>query len=185
MDSTLFYVLLFAHLASLATGFGAVVVIDSFGLLWLLKKVPISLVNKVANVTQALIWIGWGGLVASGIPMLVLKGSVDNLTLIKLFLVLMLGLNGIFLHRLKRSFDRLSDTETVPRPLRFRIGLASAISQTGWWGAMLIGFLHRQVAHTIGWPGNPYWIIGAVVAAIAAAAAAGTLLNEKGTHRAN
>lgn len=53
------HALLFIHLISLIVGFGSVIVIDTFGFLWLLKKVKLTFVNRVANVTQPLIWIGW------------------------------------------------------------------------------------------------------------------------------
>ncbi len=38
MDSLIFYIFLFVHLTSLIVGFGAVLVTDFFGLLWLRKK---------------------------------------------------------------------------------------------------------------------------------------------------
>lgn len=162
MNTPIFYVLLFVHLISLCVGFGAVVVIDSFGLLWLLKikNISLSLITKVANVTQMLIWLGFTGLVASGIPMLVLKGHVDNLTKVKLFLVVMVGLNGIFLHFIKRMFEKLQDENNIPKVMMFRMSLASTISQTGWWGAIVIGFVHRHIEHNISWPSFwPYVIV--------------------------
>jgi hypothetical protein len=67
MESTVFYFFLFLHLISLIIGFGAVLVIDTFGLLWLFKKKPLPKVMEVAEVTQRLIWIGWAGMVVSGI----------------------------------------------------------------------------------------------------------------------
>lgn|SRR3989344_4471524 len=156
MDSTHFYIALFVHLASLIIGFGAVLVIDTFGLLMLLGKQPLEQVKKVAEVTQRLIWIGWGGMVVSGLNLIWLKGYVDNLTKIKLFFVLMVGLNGIFLHILKKALEKFQNKEDIPRIWMFRMFLASAISQTGWWGAILIGFVHRHIAHNIPWPNNPY-----------------------------
>jgi len=61
---------IFVHIVSFIIGFGAVIVIDSFGLLWLLKKTKLAFVMNVAGVTQKLIWLGWIGLVASGSAML-------------------------------------------------------------------------------------------------------------------
>jgi hypothetical protein len=156
MDTPLFYVFLFMHLATLVVGFGAVIVIDSFGLLWLFKKVPLSQVMKVAETTQKLIWLGWSGMVLSGLVLITSKGYVDNLTKIKIFFVLMVGLNGIYLHFIKKRMEQLKEGELVPKLLLLRTGLASTISQTGWWGAMLIGFLHRHIEHNIPWPSNPY-----------------------------
>src|SRR3989338_9444425 len=156
MDSTHFYIALFVHLASLIIGFGAVLVIDTFGLLMLLGKQPLEQVKKVARVTQMLIWIGWGGMVVSGVNLIWLKGYVDNLTKIKLFFVLAVGLNGIFLHFISKSMQNISDDRQTPKLLKFRIGLATVISQLGWWGAMTIGFVHRHWRHQIDWPLNPW-----------------------------
>ncbi len=156
MDSPHFYIALFIHLVSLIVGFGAVLVVDTFGLLMILEKIPLSLLKKTARITQRLIWAGWVGMVISGINLILLKGYVDNLTRIKLFLVLMIGVNGIFLHLIKKALSGFENKKDVPNVWRFRIALSSAISQTGWWGAILIGFVHRHIAHNIAWPRNPY-----------------------------
>lgn len=161
MDTLPFYVFLFVHLISLVTGFGAVIVIDTFGLCWLLSLfgVDIVLVKRVANITQRLIWLGFVGLIVSGIPMLVLKGHVDALTQVKLFMVLMVGLNGVFLHLIKKQMDSVvKDTDVTPK-LMFKISFASFISQFGWWSALTIGFLHRHWKHTIPWPAHSWQII--------------------------
>lgn len=161
METTHFYIALFVHIISLIIGFGAVIVIDSFGLLMLFKKVPLSMPKKVADITQPLIWIGWTGLVISGINLIVLKGYIDNLTTVKLFFVLLLGLNGVFLHFIKKALDKYSQLSQMPDIWKFRIAMASLISQTGWWGAIFIGFVHRHIEHYIPWPQNPfYYILG-------------------------
>lgn len=134
-----FYLFLFIHFIFIAVGFGAVIVIDTFGFLWLRKKVALELVMKVADVTQRLIWIGWSGLVISGIVLLGLMGwHVGARTALKLFFVAMLGMNGIFLHYIKKAFER----GEVPMG---RMVLATVISQIGWWGAIVIGFLNTNV----------------------------------------
>jgi hypothetical protein len=125
MDTPVFYIFLFLHLISLIVGFGAVFVIDTFGLLWLVKKVPITRVVSVARITQVLIWIGWAGLVISGTVLISIKHHIDSLTVIKLFFVLLLGLNGLYLHFTKKNFESLHDTDSVPMLYRLRIGLAS------------------------------------------------------------
>lgn len=175
MDIPLFYMLLFVHVTSFAVGFGSVVVIDTFGLCFLLKLfgVDLQLVTRVANVTQRLIWLGFTGLVVSGIPMLYLKGHVDSLTQLKLFFVLMLGLNGVFLHVIKKSMEKLGAVEVFPPHVAFRVGLASTISQLGWWGAFFIGFAHRHWNHTIETPYPVGYIIVAVLVGIAVVASTG------------
>src|SRR3989344_5021568 len=133
MNTLPFYIFLFIHLTSLVVGFGAVIVIDSFGLLWLAKRANLSLVKSVAAITQRLIWFGWGGLVASGIGLIIIKGYIDELTQVKLFFVLMLGINGILMHLLKKRMDRLGDQDTVRRSVMLRMGFFSTTSQIGWW----------------------------------------------------
>jgi hypothetical protein len=175
METLTFYIFLFIHLVSLIIGFGAVIVVDSFGLLWVLKKAKLHTVDKVATITQKLIWIGWGGLVLSGIGLISFKGYIDNLTWIKLFFVALLGLNGLYLHIIKRGIVSFLDGKPISDLFRFRIVLASVVSQVGWWGAIIIGFLHRQWSHTINWPQNPALYIGLIAAAIFLIALVGEL----------
>lgn len=172
---------LFIHLISLVVGFGAVIVIDTYGLLWLLKwwGVDLRLVRRVAVTTQRLIWVGFTGLVISGAAMLYMKGSVSDQTMLKLFFVLMVGLNGIFLHTIKKSLDALGDNvEQVPPRIFFRIGLASTISQLGWWGATIIGFVNRQMRITLSWAEHYPIIIANIVVALGVIALVGHLLTK-------
>ena len=79
MSQTIFYIALFVHIVSLIVGFGSVIVVDFFGLLWIFKKKTLKEVTEVAHVTQFLIWLGWGGLVISGPIMLYIKGYIITL----------------------------------------------------------------------------------------------------------
>lgn len=133
-------IFLFLHLIFLVIGFGSVIVIDTFGLLFLLKKRKISEVMKVAQVTQVLIWVGWFGLVGTGLLLGGLNILDNPLMVTKLFLVMMLGLNGVMLHFLKLSLEKLGD-KPIPTKLMIVMGGASTISQIGWWGATILGFL--------------------------------------------
>lgn len=139
-----YHVLLFIHLISLILGFGSVLVIDIFGLLWILKKVKLSFVNQVANVTQPLIWTGWTLLVVTGGILIYMKGSISGLTTIKIFAVLMIGINGIFLHTIKKGMEYITDETPMPAILKFKITLATFISQVGWWTAIIIGFINNK-----------------------------------------
>ncbi len=160
MDSLHFYLALFFHLVFLILGFGSVMVIDTFGLLMLLKKTTLVMVEKVANITQKLIWVGWTGMVISGFNLIILKGYVDNLTKIKIFLVLLIGLNGWFLHKIKQTLKQHAQFSDIPNKIKFNIFFSTLISQIGWWGALVIGFVHRHIKHNIVYPENPYlWII--------------------------
>jgi hypothetical protein len=170
MDTIPFFIVLFFHVVSFITGFGAVIVIDTFGLLWLAKKVELKQVTKVASVTQGLIWLGWTGLVVTGTYLLIQKGTVSNLTMIKLFFVAMLGFNGILLHRLKKVMDVYAEKNDVPDLYKFRIGLSSFMSQLGWWGALIIGYSNRHWVSKIPGPQYPWlWmvIIAAFIGAVA------------------
>jgi hypothetical protein len=161
LHTPLFYIFLFIHIISFIIAIGSVITVDTFGLLWILKKVKLSLVNQVANVSVKLIWIGWFGLVCSGIVLITLKGFIDNLTWIKLFFVALVAVNGLFLAMIKKSVEKLGDVETLPSREQFRMTVASTISQIGWWGAFTIGFVHRHIQHKIIWPNNPWvWMVG-------------------------
>ncbi len=156
MNTPLFFIALFIHVVSFITAFGAVITIDFTGTLWILKKVPLKTVTTVAGVAQKLIWLGLTGLIASGIILIYHKGFIDELTWIKLFFVAMLTVNGVFLHFISRATNRLGDVEVLPANIMFRTGLASAISQLGWWGAITIGFVHRHIEHYIPYPPHPW-----------------------------
>jgi hypothetical protein len=162
MDSTHFYIALFVHLVGLILGFGAMLVVDVFGMLMIFHKRSLETVKKVANVTQVIIWTGWLGLVVSGTNLIILKGHIDSLTKIKIFFVLMVGINGLFLHKIKKYLEKIHTSQEISLVYRFRIFLTSVISQTGWWGALLIGFVHRHIKHNITWPQNPWFYISLI-----------------------
>ncbi len=159
MNIELNHIFLFIHLVSLIVGFGSVIVIDTFGLLWLLKKVKLSFVNQVANTTQPLIWIGWTGLVLTGIPLILMKDSISGLSTVKIFAVLMVGLNGVFLHLIKKSMASITNDMEMPNLAKFRITLATFVSQVGWWTAIVIGFLNNKLKSDAPVIDHPFYII--------------------------
>lgn len=140
VDEPLFAVALFAHLGSLVVGFGAVLTVDWVGLLWLLGRRSMANVVEAAGNGQVLIWIGLAGLVVSGV---FLDPDVARpLTRFKLSLVLLVTWNGLLATLVHR---RLAARGSVA-PGRLLLGLAlctAAVSQLGWWGSMLIGFLNH------------------------------------------
>jgi hypothetical protein len=165
MDSPAFFIALFVHVTSLILAFGAVMVTDHFGLRWMRGRIEFSRLLKLAGVTEKMIWTGWAGMVASGIPMVFMKGEIDRLMVIKLFLVALAGLNGYALHRIRKSNERYAGADSVPSLPIYRLGLALLVSQTAWWGAFIIGFLHRHVWSIIEWPPVP-WVWIAVFCAV-------------------
>jgi hypothetical protein len=173
------YIPLFIHILSLVIGFGGVIVVDTFGLLWLLKKIPLKTVTNTAEITQRLIWIGWFGLVISGSVLLYQQGTIRDLTWIKLFLVAMLGANGIFLHFIKKSMERLGDVEVIPKVIMFRTSLASTISQLGWWGAMIIGFMNTNTHYRVSLPFSPALVMIVILLGISIAAIVGEIVLRK------
>ena len=181
METTPFFVLLFVHLASLILGFGAVMLTDLYGVLWIRDRLRFKQMVRVSGVNEMFVWIGWAGMVVSGVPLLVLKGEVDNLMVIKLFFVVLIGINGIVLHRIQSRLEGFGDGEIVPHGFMFRLGLALFVSQFGWWGALVIGFLHRHVWPVIDWPENPWLAVAGIVAVLLALWGAGeAYLRKKG-----
>lgn len=166
METTPFFILLFIHLSGLILGFGSVLVTDLYGLLWLRNRERFPQVVRVSGVTEKFIWTGWGVMVAAGIPLLVLKGVIDDLMMIKLFFVALIGINGISLHVLQKKVRGYQEGDDVPTLILFRLALALFISQLAWWSAVLIGFLHRHVQSIIEKPDAPWLMIGIVVVAL-------------------
>lgn len=156
MESTSFYIALFIHLVGLILAFGSVMVTDLFGMLWVFDRVRFPQIVRVGGVTENFIWIGWGIMIAAGIPLALMKGYVDNLMIIKLFFVALIGVNGIFLNRLHKQLIGYEKAVHVPKITMFRLMLALFVSQLSWWSALVIGFLHRHVQSVIEWPDSPW-----------------------------
>ncbi|MBW5486776.1 hypothetical protein [Streptomyces bambusae] len=135
----------FVHVAALVVGLGSVLAVDWFALLWVSGRRPLADTLSTACALQVPIWGGLTGLVVSGLFLRPDLGS--PLTLVKLGLVLAVMVNGLYAHRLGQLLERRRTPEVpheVPRGLLVRSGIAAAVSQTGWWGATVIGFLNSQ-----------------------------------------
>ncbi|MFE7544679.1 hypothetical protein [Streptomyces platensis] len=131
----------FLHLVALVVGLGSVLAVDWFALLWMLGRRPLPDVLRTACTLQVPIWLGLSGLVVTG---LFLRPDLASpLTLLKLGLVLAITLNGLYAHWLGQRLARCGNAP-VPRALRIQSGTAALVSQLGWWGASLIGFLNSQ-----------------------------------------
>ena len=130
------------HLISVIIGFGAVIVIDTYGLLWLLKRKTLSEVLSVAHITQKLIWLGWFGAVISGFWIINWHWPRSEVLQTKVYLVILLGLNGVWLHILKHHLDQLSKKTklVIPPGIKLLMATTTVISQVGWWSIILIGF---------------------------------------------
>ncbi len=137
---------LFCHIVFLAVSFGAVLAIAFEGLALLLRRVPVRRVVGLALSLDPLIWLGLAGMCGSGI---LLDPRMDRpLTMVKLLLVLAVALDGLWARELMREFRRLpADDTRVPAPLMRSAVSSAVISQTGWWGAVVIGFLATNARH--------------------------------------
>lgn len=128
---------LFAHLVFLVIGFGAVLTVDWVGALWALGRRSFEDVLGAATNVAIPVWIGFAGLVASG---LLLEPDLSStLTRAKLALVCLAGFNGLAAGALHA---RLADD---PEPALFSLaGVCATLSQLCWWGALIIGHLNSQ-----------------------------------------
>ena len=139
-DATLMSVALFAHLTALVAGFGAVLVVDWVGLLWVLGKRRLVDVVNLAHTCHVVIWLGLALLTLSGA---LLNPDLTALrTQVKLAVVLLLALNGVQAVALQKRLATVAGPP--PRGLLLWSTGSAAISQVGWWTATLIGFLTHQ-----------------------------------------
>ncbi|MCG6496783.1 hypothetical protein [Kitasatospora sp. A2-31] len=140
-DPALHTVALFLHLAALVVGFGAVLAIDYYGLLWMLGRRTLRQVVGFTAPLHVPVWGGLTGLVLSGV--LLEPQLSSGLTRVKLGLVLLIALNGVYASTLHR---RLEGYEGIRPPARLlaRGAVSATVSQAGWWGAVLIGFYNTQ-----------------------------------------
>lgn len=134
---------LFIHLIGMATGFGAVVMIDVYGLMWLFGHKTLSGLVDLVTTAHGVIGVAVGTLLASGIA---LRPDLSSpLARFKLLLVLVLMLNGVWAQHLLLGMKRTLPPEiqgpSIPW-VGFQRALAAAlISQSTWWGTIVIGFL--------------------------------------------
>lgn len=140
-DATLHTAALFVHLASLVLGFGAVLAVDYYGVLWLTGRKTLREVLDFTAPLHVPVWVGLGGLLFSGAFLHPDLGS--PLTCVKLGLVLVLALNGVQASALHRRLAA-ANGEPVRPALLIRSAVTAAVSQAAWWGAVTIGFLNSQ-----------------------------------------
>lgn len=134
---------LFAHLASLIVGFGAVLMVDWYALLWVTEWRTVRDLRQVDLTLKPPIWVGIIGLLVSGALLQPDLGSPP--TLVKLGAVLVLSLNGVAITRWTvhlARFPRKTRFSSLPRAARMRFITSAAISQVAWWTAVVIGMLN-------------------------------------------
>ncbi|HEY5822535.1 MAG TPA: hypothetical protein VIT20_11200 [Propionibacteriaceae bacterium] len=128
---------LFGHLMALLLGFGSVLSVDWFGLLWLLRRVPLAVVIAQADRMAVPIWLGTMGLCATGA---LLRPDLHSpLTVVKMVCVLGVVLAGVTTISTKRIM--VGQLPRVSRSVLVRGAILAGASQTFWWVSCLIGFM--------------------------------------------
>lgn len=134
------------HILAMVLSFGAIMLLDWHGFLWLINKRKLGETVRLDGAAGPLIWIGMAGLLATG-PFL--EPNLDDmLTDIKLVAVLLLMLNGILLMPLMNKLDRMRiDTTFVGLTTGQRIHMLFClmVSQICWWTAIAIGFINAEM----------------------------------------
>ncbi|GAB3752317.1 hypothetical protein [Microlunatus parietis] len=131
---------LFVHLGSLIVGFGAVLSIDWYGLLWLRGRATLADLVGHSHRAGALTWGGLAGLCLSGMLLGPQLGS--PLTLIKI--VAVAGAAAVGVCALAAGRRLRSWRDTPPRRVLLFGAVLAGASQVFWWTAVVIGFLARE-----------------------------------------
>ncbi|WP_136707662.1 hypothetical protein [Agromyces sp. H66] len=133
----------FAHLASLIIGLGAVLAVEWYALLWSTEWRSVRDLRQVDVTLRPLIWVGLIGLLASGA---LLQPDLEApTTILKLVAVLVVSLNGVALTQWTAylaRFPRKMRFRALPRRARIRFIATAVLSQAAWWTAVVIGMLN-------------------------------------------
>jgi hypothetical protein len=133
------------HILALVLAFGAILLVDWHGFLWLIGRRELAETIRLDGAAGPLIWSGTAILLFTGA---LLSPDLSNpWTLVKLAAVLVLMLNGIMLIPLMRRLVVMPPTTTfaaLPLGQRIHMLLCLGISQTCWWAAIVIGFVNAE-----------------------------------------
>ena len=113
------------HVIALVLSFGAILIVDWVGLLWLLGKRDLHDTRRLEAAAQPLIWGGLAVLLVSGA--LIKPDITSPVTQVKLLCVLVLMLNGVSLVPVMRRLHALpagTHFRAVARRLRARLPAA-------------------------------------------------------------
>lgn len=131
---------LILHLVSLAVGFGTVLAVDACGLAVLTGRRTIAWMLRFSARADALIWAGFTGLGVSGVFLDPKFGNAA--TLVNLYAVLVVGLNGVYAGTVRDRLPVLADdagVQDLPRSLLLRALGSGLLSQAAWWTSIMIG----------------------------------------------
>ncbi|MFF1250871.1 hypothetical protein ACFVYC_00010 [Pseudarthrobacter sp. NPDC058329] len=134
------------HIIAMVLGFGAILLVDWHGFLWLIGKRQLAETIRLDGAASPLIWSGTALLLLSGA---FLNPALGNpWTVVKLGAVLVLMLNGIMLIPLMRRLvvmPRSTTFASLPVGQRIHMLLCLGISQACWWAAIVIGFINAEL----------------------------------------
>jgi len=136
---------LIAHVLSLVGTFGAVLLVDWVGFLWLVGRRRLNETSRLESAAMPLIWGGLGGLLVSGA--LMNPNITSPITLVKLAAVLILMLNGIFLIPLMRKLHQMPPETRfadIDPGKRFHLVSCMLVSQACWWTTIVVGFINAS-----------------------------------------
>lgn len=134
---------LIAHILAMVVSFGAILLVDWHGFLWLIGRRGLAETIRLDGAATPLIWGGLAGMLASGIFLNARLSSA--MTDVKLVAVLILTLNGITLIPLMRRLAHLPATASfrdLTQGQRFHMLACLTVSQLCWWTAIVIGFIN-------------------------------------------
>jgi hypothetical protein len=145
VDSYVHTIAVVLHVLSLVVAFGAIILMDWHGLLWLIGRRELAETIRLDGAATPLIWGGLAGMLATGV---FLNPRLTNpITDVKLAAVLVLTLNGIMLIPLMRRLARLppdASFKDLTAGQRIHLLLGLVISQLCWWTAIVIGFINAE-----------------------------------------
>ena len=139
------------HILALVLSFGAILLLDWLGFLWLLGRGKIHEFGRLEASSKPLIW---GGLVLLLVSGALIHPDLGNpVTVIKLGAVLLLMLNGLAMAPVMQQLLALpthTSFKQLGRRLQLRLFIALSISQSCWWTAILIGLANSTLRRWAG-----------------------------------
>lgn len=140
-----------AHILALVLSFGAILVLDWVGLLWLLGRRDVHDTRRLESAAQPLIW--------GGLAILLVSGAMLNPDLsspptqVKLVSILVLMLNGLVLTQAMKQLHQLPPGTlftAMAAGLCARLIAALLISQMCWWTSVLVGLFNSSLRRWAG-----------------------------------
>ena len=136
--------MIFVHVVGTVIGFGAVLVADVHGALWMMGRRRREDLIRLMDGLNNLIWGGLFVLCVSGV---FLAPNLDlPRTSLKIVCVLIATINGYWAHRLAHQLrdQEGSSAADIDQRLLIKTMIAGGISQFAWWTCVIVGFLNSS-----------------------------------------